>query len=468
MAAQEVRARDRAAISDAKSQAVAMTEEAEREIAEHRSLLLNSLGVEHRVDWDRAAQVEPFDEPEPSLALILVQRSVPARNWLLELLRIRSKANRLEAEALAHGTFEQAHGAWKQAREAHDLAVQEHHEEIRRIKAGYEARDEEALASYVALALAEAPYPETFPSDLEVACTGQDPVAAVVQIDVPRMEDVPQIASWRVDAARRVIASHPISQSSLADLYDGIVYQAALRTLHEVFDSDYDGIIGRATVNVYTTRVDSATGVDERICVASCEAERERFLSFDLSRVEPRDCFRALNGLVAKRPSALAKVQPLRVIDTRSDAGGLAVEVILDQPAPPDLLELDPLEFEQLVGSLFQRVFAREGANVEVTKASHDGGVDVVVVDPDEIKGGKTVIQVKRYRGVVSPGFVRDLYGTMINEGAAKGILVATGHFGPEARAFAMGKPITLIDSDGLLGMLEEHGYRYRINGGAG
>jgi restriction system protein len=41
---------------------------------------------------------------------------------------------------------------------------------------------------------------------------------------------------------------------------------------------------------------------------------------------------------------------------------------------------------------------------------------------------------------------VRDLYGTMLNEGASKGILVATSSYGPDAYEFAKDKPLELID----------------------
>jgi restriction endonuclease Mrr len=61
---------------------------------------------------------------------------------------------------------------------------------------------------------------------------------------------------------------------------------------------------------------------------------------------------------------------------------------------------------------------------------SHDGGVDCVAYDPRPIFGGKVVIQAKRYKNTVGVSAVRDLFGTMQNEGAAKGILVTTsgGH----------------------------------------
>ena len=67
------------------------------------------------------------------------------------------------------------------------------------------------------------------------------------------------------------------------------------------------------------------------------------------------------------------------------------------------------------------------------------------------------MIQAKRYRDTVGVSAVRDLYGTMMSEGANKGILVCTSRYGPDAYTFSKDKPIELIDSSGLLYLLREH-----------
>jgi restriction system protein len=59
---------------------------------------------------------------------------------------------------------------------------------------------------------------------------------------------------------------------------------------------------------------------------------------------------------------------------------------------------------------------------------------------------------------------VRDLYGTVINEGANKGILVTTSDYGPDAYEFAKGKPLVLLNGGNLLHMLERHGHKARID----
>ena len=68
------------------------------------------------------------------------------------------------------------------------------------------------------------------------------------------------------------------------------------------------------------------------------------------------------------------------------------------------------------------------------------------------IFGGKVVIQAKRYKSTVGVSAVRDLFGTVHNEGAAKGILVTTSGYGKASYQFAEGKPLELLDGTNLLG----------------
>jgi restriction system protein len=86
-----------------------------------------------------------------------------------------------------------------------------------------------------------------------------------------------------------------------------------------------------------------------------------------------------------------------------------------------------------------------------------DGGVDCVAFDTRPIFGGRVVIQAKRYKNTVGVSAVRDLFGTVQNEGASKGILVTTSGYGKAAFEFAKGKPLELLDGGKLLHLLAEH-----------
>jgi restriction system protein len=125
---------------------------------------------------------------------------------------------------------------------------------------------------------------------------------------------------------------------------------------------------------------------------------------------------------------------------------------------------MDWEDFEHLVRELFAKIYSSRNAEVKITQASRDKGVDAIVYDSTPITGGKTVIQAKRYVNVVDVSSVRDLYGTVLSEGAGKGIIVTTSYYGADSYEFAKDKPLELIDGSNLLALLEKQGYKMKID----
>ncbi len=113
---------------------------------------------------------------------------------------------------------------------------------------------------------------------------------------------------------------------------------------------------------------------------------------------------------------------------------------------------LSPGDFEAYVA---ERLFAQRGYQVHNTRDTKDGGVDVLVTDR---YGERAVVQCKRYRGTVGAAVVRDLYGTMIHTGATFAYLVTTGAISEDARRWASGKPIELIDGPQLVELTKSDG----------
>jgi restriction system protein len=90
---------------------------------------------------------------------------------------------------------------------------------------------------------------------------------------------------------------------------------------------------------------------------------------------------------LAPRPENLTPVHPVRL------AAAAGAEPPDDSSAASaDLMNMDPIEFEDLVAALFRAM----GMEVMTTERTGDGGVDVRAMDPDPVRGGKLVIQVKR------------------------------------------------------------------------
>jgi restriction system protein len=181
-------------------------------------------------------------------------------------------------------------------------------------------------------------------------------------------------------------------------------------------------------------------------------------MDLDLAHVSPKECIRGLKGITAGPLVMLAPVKPIMELN-RDDDRFVESKEVLESIRPQDnLAAMEWEDFEHLVRELFEKEFAKTGGEVRVTQASRDRGDDAIAFDPDPIRGGKFVIQAKRYNVVVPVSAVRDLYGTMIAEGATKGILVTTSHFGRDSREFAKDKPITLIGGEHLVHMFQQHG----------
>jgi restriction system protein len=107
--------------------------------------------------------------------------------------------------------------------------------------------------------------------------------------------------------------------------------------------------------------------------------------------------------------------------------------------------KLTPSQFEEYVA---QRIFARQGYQVDNVRDTKDGGVDIIVIDT---QGHRAIVQCKLYRNVVGEPIVRDLYGALIHNDAYMAYLVTNSHISTAARRWAVGKPIALIDGPQLV-----------------
>lgn len=80
------------------------------------------------------------------------------------------------------------------------------------------------------------------------------------------------------------------------------------------------------------------------------------------------------------------------------------------------------------------------------------GGVDLVLTKGSE----RTFVQCKQWRANrVGVTVVRELYGVMAAKGAAAGVVVTSGSFTDDAKAFASGRNIDLMDGAKLMALLK-------------
>jgi len=236
-------------------------------------------------------------------------------------------------------------------------------------------------------------------------------------------------------------------------LYSSVIAQASLRVVYVLFNADYSGRLESIVLNGHVNAIDQATGRPVHPCLVTLRTTRDTFAQLDLSQVDPETCLKGLNASVSKRPADLAPVKPVLEFNMVDPRFVEEEDIISGLDNRTNLMSLTPREFESLITNLFGKM----GLETRQTRPSRDGGVDCVAFDPRPIFGGKVVIQAKRYKNTEGVSAVRDLFGTVQNEGASKGILITTSGYGKASFEFADGKPLELLSGSNLLYLLAEN-----------
>jgi len=134
---------------------------------------------------------------------------------------------------------------------------------------------------------------------------------------------------------------------------------------------------------------------------------------------------------------------PFSLLNKRSRA-----QLLNKQAGLNSIRDLDWKQFEQLVGEAFRR----QGYLVtETGQGGADGGIDLRLKKGPEV----FLVQCKHWRASkVSVNIVRELYGVMAAKGVTGGFVITSGHFTEDAKSFASGRNIELIDGPKLAIMI--------------
>lgn len=471
-------------LADMEAEAKWLTDAATARVAELEGVLTHTLKVDDAISFDSLRtpfKADPFrlstalrnEQPRPDPARYHAGLRPPAGFAKLMPGAKRKFTAAFEAE---QRRYEHEHQIWEEgerrrlkaieaAKAEHEAAMQAakakaemRDAEVDAFRGDYLAGDPEALIAYNGMVLERSTYPDGFPQKSSLAYTVASKML-VIEYELPTVDVVPKSVEYRYVRTRDAIDEKARKPTEIRAVYQDLIASIALRTMHEVFEADQAGAVETVCFNGFIHWIDPATGRDVQPHLVSVRASKADFMAINLAKVDRAVCLKNLGAQVSRGASEAQPVRPIiefnmadaRFIDQTDLVSGLS--------NAQNLMDLSPSEFEQLVANTFSRM----GLESRLTRSSRDGGVDCVAFDPRPILGGKVVIQAKRYRHTVGVSAVRDLYGTMMNEGANKGILVTTSGYGPDAFKFAADKPIELLDGGGLLFLLQEQGVDARI-----
>jgi restriction system protein len=371
-------------------------------------LLHAALDVDDYVDFDSLKE-----EPEIPLfqagALVVAESAPVLEGFLPKDLsgfgKLVPGASKKHAHAvqIANDEFELERAAHeereRQRISAFDAAKHEHEQQVEGIRARadaqnrevddfrtrFEAAEPEAIVGYFSLVLDQSSYPSRFPKTYKMAFVPESK-QLVVEYELPSMEIVPHIKSFRYVKTRDAVEESPRPAAQAKRLYSSVVAQTTLRSLHELFEADRDGKLETIVFNGYVDTVNPATGTPISPHLVTVRVSRETFMQLDLRNVEPFACLKGLNAAVSTRPSELIPVRPILEFDMVDPRFIQESDVLGTLDTRPNLMELSPRDFESLITNLFEKM----GLETRQTQASRDGGVDCVAYDSRPIPGGQS------------------------------------------------------------------------------
>ncbi|MDP2874131.1 MAG: restriction endonuclease [bacterium] len=469
-------------LEDAKENAEELTKDAKEQVEAFKNILRATLSVNDEIDWSKLQDKTSFREYFPS-EVASEEDFLSDYTWNLfvidivgfnhPLIHVIFKGRYELAREKAGKVFQSYFEEYKKQEEERKAAYEkerteflekqtEYNQNLVKKREEYESGSRNGVTNYINLVLERSSYPPTLNLNFGVFYE-ENSRLVLIDMNLPHPSVLPLVTEYRYINSLNEIEKKFMTDKESESFYNSVIYQICLRTIHEMFESDYKDTVDTVVFNGWVSGIDPQTGKDFLNCVLSLQAGKDEFKEINLEKINPEGCFHYLKGVTAGPLVNLSPVKPImhlnkvdkRIIESKGVITGLDENTNLATMAWQD--------FEVLIRDLVEKEFSREDCVVKVTRASRDEGVDAIAFDEDPIRGGKYIIQAKRYNNVVPLSAVRDLYGTVVNEGAVKGILVTTSYYGKDSFNFAKDKPLKLINGEELIYMFNKHGYDFRI-----
>ncbi len=345
----------RSELEDNQFEAGERTEEAQAALNELRGVLAATLCVDDRVDW-AAMMRPPFSQSKPKERPYLPLPPEPVfdpNGWrqqkgfvtaLVPLLAKRAEASARAEFETAHGKRNERKGAaqttnekiyaenlrdfedWQRRGTAYEKARTKHNASVEQSRAAYEALNADAILEYCDLVLSESQYPDCFPKEFEVEYRAAMRTL-IVAYQLPAPDELPRLESVKFSRTKNDFIETELTKREFEQLYSDVVFQVAIRTVHELFEADVVRALDTVIFNGNVRALNANTGHQEDRCILSVHAGRAVFEAINLRNIEPRACFQSLGGVAGARMLDCRAVKPLGAIDKSEERFTTAQDV---------------------------------------------------------------------------------------------------------------------------------------------
>ncbi len=208
---------------------------------------------------------------------------------------------RQQAEQDRLAKLAQAEEIYRQQCQQRETDAEAHNQQVSKLINDLAFDVASAIEDYVGIVLSNSVYPDTFPVEYEhrFELSTRELTLAVT---VPKPDAVPRVKEYRYGKVNGEITQVALPLKEQKDRYADVVFQVALRTMHEIFEADRAGKIRSVALTVSTSHTSPATGLPEAVPLVVVAADRETFSRFALANVVPHATLTHLGAAMSKSP----------------------------------------------------------------------------------------------------------------------------------------------------------------------
>lgn len=346
------------------------TKEAEEQIKQLETLLEQTINVNDAVNWEELKNHRPFKEvsPENYLQTRLDKITKPIKaghipvpqeplqtdsefqpqfnflekylfkswqqkkidksfqdfknshsNWLAEKARIekqnKDNIEKYEQDTISYNkeierTKEQNRDEvieWEKRKEQYYKDQSDFNNKINLMREEYLQKKPHSIIENCDLVLNNSKYPDYFPKTYELDYN-PDKEYLIIDFCLPQIESLPRTKSVKYVKTEDNFKETSISNTALNQLYSSVIFQVAIRTVHEIFEADVVNAISAVCFNGY---VDN----DKVEYIISYQADKETFNKLILKGL---DCKETIKNYKGKFTAKLTEIEPLMKIEHKT------------------------------------------------------------------------------------------------------------------------------------------------------
>jgi restriction system protein len=228
-------------------------------------------------------------------------------------IQLRQMQDHQYAEQQRVAALEKARGEYQAECAGREAEVTTANQALDRLIAGLAAGEAEQVQEYVGIVLGNSAYPDSFAVDHDYTYDAALRELSIT-VTVPLPNALEEAGSFHYVRAKNEIVPRLMTQKEQKERYQHALAQVALRTLREVFTADRAGVIKTIALTVATEGIDTATGLNKKTNLIAVAAERETFLSYDLTKVVPLSTLQYLKALISASPFDLVGIDAAKTV----------------------------------------------------------------------------------------------------------------------------------------------------------